>query len=184
MGITKEDLLKFINGLPDDEKSNGDSQPSEDNQQPAGNKANSGDNEPPAQKEDNELKAVQAELARLKALEEQKEKKEEESSEKEKAQAELSELQKRIQHQENKALEASVEASLVKKGFDSEAAKKILPFAKYDSLKTSEGEVDEEKVTEFVDTVTSIALRNPPKSEKKPSSLSPNSQGMGKYIRK
>lgn len=178
MGITKEDLLNFINELPDDDK------PDEDNQSPQGGESNGGSNEPPAQKQEEELKAVQAELARLKALEEEKEKKEKESSEKEKAQAELSELQKRIQHQENKALEASVEANLVKKGFDSEAAKKILPFAKYDSLKTSEGEVDEEKVTEFVDTVTSIALRNPPKSEKKSSSLNPNSQGMGKYIRK
>lgn len=184
MGITKEDLLKFINGLPDDEGQNGDNQSSKDNQQPAGNQANGGNNEPPAKKEDDELKAAQAELARLKALEEENEQKKKESDEKEKAQAELSELQKRIKQQENKALEASVEANLVKKGFDSEAAKKILPFAKYDSLKTSEGEVDEEKVTEFVDTVTSIALRNPPKSEKKPSSLSANSQGMGKYIRK
>lgn len=184
MGITKEDLLKFIEGLPDEENDDGDNQQSSDNQSSSGKQGDGDNNEPPAKQENEELKAVQAELARLKALEEEKEQNKKESDEKEKAQAELSELQKRIQQQEDKALEASVEAHLSKKGFDSEAAKKILPFAKYDSLKTSEGEVDEEKVTEFVDTVTSIALRNPPKSEKKSGSLSANSQGMGKYIRK
>lgn len=129
-----------------------------------------------------ELEAAKAELARLKSKEAEAEARAAESKAEEKRKSELEELNKKIAQQENKAIESAVGNHLSKKDFDPEVASEILKFVKYDSLKKSNGEVDEEKVTQLVDAVTGLSLRNPPKVRRKPQDFSTKSQGMGKYL--
>lgn len=135
---------------------------------------------PPAPEADKEKAELEKRLAELEAkLQEDPAKVED--KDKNKKNAEVEELRKRVREQEDVAVTASIKEGLGKAEIDAESFDVLSEFIEYDKLKGEDGSVDEEKIAKIVDTLTGIALRNPPSGPKK-KAYDPLNQGLGRYL--
>jgi hypothetical protein len=137
---------------------------------------------PPAPEDDGTKAALEARLAELEQkvvdnsqVEPPKEESEGESDE-------VKELRRRIQEQEDIAVTSSIKSGLTEHQIDPEAFDVLSEFIEYGKLKTEDGSADDEKIATIVDTLTSIALRNPPSGSSKKKSYDPLNQGIGHYL--
>lgn len=119
--------------------------------------------------EEAERKAAE-EAAKAKASEEQEEEVEEPKKD-----------DKTIER-ENKFILKTLKADLTSNGIDGDLVDSIGEFIAYDTLKNDEGEANDELVEKFVETLSSIALRQPPKGGKKRDILNSDKEGLGKYL--
>lgn len=83
---------------------------------------------------------------------------------------------------ENKFILKTLKADLTSNGIDGDLVDSIGEFIAYDTLKNDEGEANDELVEKFVETLSSIALRQPPKGGKKRDILNSDKEGLGKYL--
>lgn len=128
-----------------------------------------------AEKKAAEAKAA-AEEAERKAAEEAAKKADEEE------QVEESKKDDKTIERENKFILKTLKADLTSSGIDGDLVDSIGEFIAYDTLKDDEGEANDELVEKFVETLSSIALRQPPKSGKKRDILNSDKEGLGKYL--
>lgn len=68
---------------------------------------------------------------------------------------------------ENKHIARTVSTELKSSGVDDSSVEEILAFVDYGTLKSEEGEADDEKIASFVDLLSSVAKRVPPKGARK-----------------
>lgn len=156
--INMDQLLEAVNGLIGDE-----SESKETNT-----------------KEEERRKAQEvAEEAERKA--EAKRKAEEEEKAKEKAEKEKKDAEEKQAKQEQRVIDSKLEAGFAQSGFDKQAREVLSEFVNYGSLKNDDGEADEEKIDKFIDAVSSVALRKPPRSKGKKIDHD-NMGGIGKYL--
>lgn len=120
-----------------------------------------------------------AEEAERKA--EAKRKAEEEEKAKEKAEKEKKNAEEKQAKQEQRVIDSKLEAGFAQSGFDKQAREVLSEFVNYGSLKNDDGEADEEKIDKFIDAVSSVALRKPPRSKGKKIDHD-NMGGIGKYL--
>lgn len=120
-----------------------------------------------------------AEEAERKA--EAKRKAEEEEKAKEKAEKEKKDAEEKQAKQEQRVIDSKLEAGFAQSGFDKQAREVLSEFVNYGSLKNDDGEADEEKINKFIDAVSSVALRKPPRSKGKKIDHD-NMGGIGKYL--
>lgn len=155
--IDINDLLKVINVLS----------PSEEQEQEQ-NKDPKGDDPKPKPKTEEEIRAeVIAELEAAKKSEEEdlkEDPKEEEPKE----------------DREVKHIERAIKTGLKDADVDDSVAKQLSSFVNYATLKNEEGEADDEKINSFVELVSSVARRVPPKGA--PKSGASDDGGFGKYL--
>jgi len=131
-------------------------------------------------KEEERRKAQEvAEEAERKA--EAKRKAEEEEKAKEKAEKEKKDAEEKQAKQEQRVIDSKLEAGFAQSGFDKQAREVLSEFINYGSLKNDDGEADEEKIDKFIDAVSSVALRKPPRSKGKKIDHD-NMGGIGKYL--
>lgn len=131
-------------------------------------------------KEEERRKAQEvAEEAERKA--EAKRKAEEEEKAKEKAEKEKKDAEEKQAKQEQRVIDSKLEAGFAQSGFDKQAREVLSEFVNYGSLKNDDGEADEEKIDKFIDAVSSVALRKPPRSKGKKIDHD-NMGGIGKYL--
>ena len=126
-----------------------------------------------------EKKAAAEEAAR-KAAEEATKKTEEEPKKEE----EIEEPKKddKTIERENKFILKNLKADLTSNGIDGDLVDSIGEFIAYDTLKDDNGEANDELVEKLVETLSSIALRQPPKGGKKRDILNSDKEGLGKYL--
>ena len=131
-------------------------------------------------KEEERRKAQEvAEEAERKA--EAKRKAEEEEKAKEKAEKEKKDAEEKQAKKEQRVIDSKLEAGFAQSGFDKQAREVLSEFVNYGSLKNDDGEADEEKIDKFIDAVSSVALRKPPRSKGKKIDHD-NMGGIGKYL--
>lgn len=152
--IDINDLLKVINVLS----------PSEEQEQEQEKK----DDPKPKPKTEEEIRAeVIAEYEAAKKSEEEDSKedpKEEEPKE----------------DREAKHIDRAIKTGLKDADVDDSVAKQLSSFVNYATLKNEEGEADDEKINSFVELVSSVARRVPPKGA--PKSGASDDGGFGKYL--
>lgn len=150
--IDINDLLKVINVLS----------PSEEQEQEQEKK------DDPKPKTEEEIRAeILAELEAAKKSEEEdpkEEPKEEEPKE----------------DREAKHIDRAIKTGLKDADVDDSVAKQLSSFVNYATLKNEEGEADDEKINSFVELVSSVARRVPPKGA--PKSGASDDGGFGKYL--
>ena len=84
---------------------------------------------------------------------------------------------------ERKLIFATAKAELANKGISADLVNSIEEFIAYDRLTGDNGEADDEKLKTFVDTLSGIALRKPPKGgSSERDILNPSKGGLGKYL--
>lgn len=83
---------------------------------------------------------------------------------------------------ENTFILKTLKADLTSSGIDGDLVDSIGEFIAYDTLKDDEGEANDELIEKFVETLSSIALRQPPKGGKKRDILNSDKEGLGKYL--
>ncbi|ATW58615.1 hypothetical protein SEA_DARWIN_18 [Corynebacterium phage Darwin] len=83
---------------------------------------------------------------------------------------------------ENKFILKNLKADLNSNGIDGDLVDSIGEFIAYDTLKDDKGEANDELVEKLVETLSSIALRQPPKGGKKRDILNSDKEGLGKYL--
>lgn len=84
---------------------------------------------------------------------------------------------------ERKLIFATTKAELANKGISTDLVDSIEEFIAYDRLTGDNGEADDEKLKTFVDTLSGIALRKPPKGgSSERDILNPSKGGLGKYL--
>ena len=155
--INMDQLLEAVNGLIGDENES--------------KEANT--------KEERRKAQEVAEEAERKA--EAKRKAEEEEKAKEKAEKEKKDAEEKQAKQEQRVIDSKLEAGFAQSGFDKQAREVLSEFVNYGSLKNDDGEADEEKIDKFIDAVSSVALRKPPRSKGKKIDHD-NMGGIGKYL--
>lgn len=74
----------------------------------------------------------------------------------------------------------SVKSGLKAADVDGDMVKSLLEFVNYDTLKGEEGEADDEKIESFVELVSGVARRVPPKAPRHGSAE--DDGGLGKYL--
>lgn len=157
--IDINDLLKVINVLSPSE---------EQEEEQENNKDPKGDDPKPKPKTEEEIRAeVIAELEAAKKSEEEDPKedpKEEEPKE----------------DREAKHIDRAIKTGLKDADVDDSVAKQLSSFVNYATLKNEEGEADDEKINSFVELVSSVARRVPPKGA--PKSGASDDGGFGKYL--
>lgn len=158
--INMDQLLEAVNGLIGDE-----------NEEGSNKEANT--------KEERRKAQEVAEEAERKA--EAKRKAEEEEKAKEKAEKEKKDAEEKQAKQEQRVIDSKLEAGFAQSGFDKQAREVLSEFVNYGSLKNDDGEADEEKIDKFIDAVSSVALRKPPRSKGKKIDHD-NMGGIGKYL--
>lgn len=146
-----------------------------------------GNEETPKQKTEAEIRAeVEAELmekarasaeaaAKVKADTEENKKGEEENSE---GNSDDETLSKQVRE----SIDDKVKLGFSGKNIDFENFQEINKFLDYGTLKGEDGLADGEKINDFVDSIASIALRQPPKSKDK-QTFDPSAQGLAKYLK-
>ena len=142
--INMDQLLEAVNGLI-----------GEENEEGSNKEANT--------KEERRKAQEVAEEAERKA--EAKRKAEEEEKAKEKAEKEKKDAEEKQAKQEQRVIDSKLEAGFAQSGFDKQAREVLSEFVNYGSLKNDDGEADEEKIDKFIDAVSSVALRKPPRSK-------------------
>lgn len=158
--INMDQLLEAVNGLI-----------GEENEEGSNKEANT--------KEERRKAQEVAEEAERKA--EAKRKAEEEEKAKEKAEKEKKDAEEKQAKQEKRVIDSKLEAGFAQSGFDKQAREVLSEFVNYGSLKNDDGEADEEKIDKFIDAVSSVALRKPPRSKGKKIDHD-NMGGIGKYL--
>lgn len=158
--INMDQLLEAVNGLIGEENEGGSNK-----------EANT--------KEERRKAQEVAEEAERKA--EAKRKAEEEEKAKEKAEKEKKDAEEKQAKQEQRVIDSKLEAGFAQSGFDKQAREVLSEFVNYGSLKNDDGEADEEKIDKFIDAVSSVALRKPPRSKGKKIDHD-NMGGIGKYL--
>lgn len=158
--INMDQLLEAVNGLI-----------GEENEEGSNKEANT--------KEERRKAQEVAEEAERKA--EAKRKAEEEEKAKEKAEKEKKDAEEKQAKQEQRVIDSKLEAGFAQSGFDKQAREVLSEFVNYGSLKNDDGEADEEKIDKFIDAVSSVALRKPPRSKGKKVDHD-NMGGIGKYL--
>ena len=125
-----------------------------------------------------------AEEAAHKAAEEAAKKVEEEQKKEEEPKDEDEEPKKddKTIERENKFILKNLKADLTSNGIDGDLVDSIGEFIAYDTLKDDNGEANDELVEKLVETLSSIALRQPPKGGKKRDILNSDKEGLGKYL--
>lgn len=84
---------------------------------------------------------------------------------------------------ERKLIFATTKAELANKGISTDLVDSIEEFIAYDRLTGDNGEADDEKLKTFVDTLSGIALRKPPRGgSSERDILNPSKGGLGKYL--
>jgi hypothetical protein len=84
---------------------------------------------------------------------------------------------------ERKLIFATAKAELANKGISTDLVDSIEEFIAYDRLTGDNGEADDEKLKTFVDTLSGIALRKPPRGgSSERDILNPSKGGLGKYL--
>ena len=84
---------------------------------------------------------------------------------------------------ERKLIFATAKAELANKGISTDLVDSIEEFIAYDRLTGDNGEADDEKLKTFVDTLSGIALRKPPRGgSSERDILNPSKGGRGKYL--
>lgn len=143
--------------------------------------------ETPKQKTEAEIRAeVEAELmekakaaaeaaAKAKADAEENKKDEEENPE---GNSDDETLSKQVRE----SIDDKVKLGFSGKNIDFENFQEINKFLDYGTLKGEDGLADGEKINDFVDSIASIALRQPPKSKDK-QTFDPSAQGLAKYLK-
>lgn len=131
-----------------------------------------------AEKKAAEAKAA-AEEAERKAAEEAAKAK---ASEEQEGEVEEPKKDDKTIERENKFILKTLKADLTSNGIDGDLVDSIGEFIAYDTLKNDEGEANDELVEKFVETLSSIALRQPPKGGKKRDILNSDKEGLGKYL--
>ena len=81
---------------------------------------------------------------------------------------------------EAKHIERAIKTGLKDADVDDSVAKQLSSFVNYATLKNEEGEADDEKINSFVELVSSVARRVPPKGA--PKSGASDDGGFGKYL--
>ena len=155
--IDINDLLKVINVLS----------PSEEQEQEQEKK----DDPKPKPKTEEEIRAEV--LAELEAA-----KKSKEEDPQEDPQEDPKEDPK--EDREVKHIERAIKTGLKDADVDDSVAKQLSSFVNYATLKNEEGEADDEKINSFVELVSSVARRVPPKGA--PKSGASDDGGFGKYL--
>lgn len=84
--------------------------------------------------------------------------------------------------QVRESINDKVKLALNSKNIDSENFGEISKFLEYGTLRGEDGLADGEKINDFVDTLASVALRQPPKS-KGNKTFDPSAQGLAKYLK-
>ena len=84
--------------------------------------------------------------------------------------------------QVRESINDKVKLALNSKNIDSENFGEISKFLEYGTLRGEDGLADGEKINDFVDTLASVALRQPPKS-KDNKTFDPSAQGLAKYLK-
>ena len=118
-----------------------------------------------------ELKAEQA----GKANESKESPKEEEDDEEE-----VNDEDKSDDERERRHITRSIKSGLKAADVDGDMVKSLLEFVNYDTLKGEEGEADDEKIESFVELVSGVARRVPPKTPRHGSAE--DDGGLGKYL--
>ena len=155
--IDINDLLKVINVLS----------PSEEQEQEQEKK----DDPKPKPKTEEEIRAEV--LAELEAA-----KKSKEEDPQEDPQEDPKEDPK--EDREAKHIDRAIKTGLKDADVDDSVAKQLSSFVNYATLKNEEGEADDEKINSFVELVSSVARRVPPKGA--PKSGASDDGGFGKYL--
>lgn len=152
--IDINDLLKVINVLS----------PSEEQEQ---EQENNSKEEKPKPKTEEEIRAeVIAELEAAKSSQEDSKEDPKEEDPKE--------------DREAKHIDRAIKTGLKDADVDDSVAKQLSSFVNYATLKNEEGEADDEKINSFVELVSSVARRVPPKGA--PKSGASDDGGFGKYL--
>lgn len=152
--IDINDLLKVINVLS----------PSEEQEQ---EQENNSKEEKPKPKTEEEIRAeVIAELEAAKKSKEEDPQEDPQEDPKE--------------DREVKHIERAIKTGLKDADVDDSVAKQLSSFVNYATLKNEEGEADDEKINSFVELVSSVARRVPPKGA--PKSGASDDGGFGKYL--
>ena len=149
--IDINDLLKVINVLSPSEEENQEQEKKDD----------------PKPKTEEEIRAeVIAELEAAKKSKEEDSKEDPKEDPKE--------------DREVKHIERAIKTGLKDADVDDSVAKQLSSFVNYATLKNEEGEADDEKINSFVELVSSVARRVPPKGA--PKSGASDDGGFGKYL--
>ena len=140
------------------------------------------DNEDPKSKTEAEIRAeVEAELiekAKAAAKAAAKAEAEKENDDDDDDNSEDDTLTKQVRE----SINDKVKLALNSKNIDSENFGEISKFLEYGTLRGEDGLADGEKINDFVDTLASVALRQPPKS-KDNKTFDPSAQGLAKYLK-
>ena len=152
---TEEQLMNVIKILSNSNSDNGDEAAAEE----------------AAKKAAEEAARKAAEEAAKKAAEEEPKKEDEEPKKDDKT-----------IERENKFILKNLKADLTANGIDGDLVDSIGEFIAYDTLKDDNGEANDELVEKLVETLSSIALRQPPKGGKKRDILNSDKEGLGKYL--
>lgn len=156
--IDINDLLKVINVLS----------PSEEQEQ---EQENNSKEEKPKPKTEEEIRAeVIAELEAAKSSKEEDPKEDPQEDPKEDPK----------EDREVKHIDRAIKTGLKAADVDDSVAKQLSSFVNYATLKNEEGEADDEKINSFVELVSSVARRVPPKGA--PKSGASDDGGFGKYL--
>lgn len=155
--IDINDLLKVINVLS----------PSEEQEEEQNNDPKGGDPKPKPKTEEEIRAEVIAEYEAAKKSEEEDPK--EDSKEEEPK-----------EDREAKHIDRAIKTGLKDADVDDSVAKQLSSFVNYATLKNEEGEADDEKINSFVELVSSVARRVPPKGA--PKSGASDDGGFGKYL--
>lgn len=131
--------------------------------------------EDPKPKTEEELRAEI--LAELKA---EQAKNEDSSKEEEDGEEEVNDEDKSDDERENRHITRSIKSGLKAADVDGDMVKSLLEFVNYDTLKGEEGEADDEKIESFVELVSGVARRVPPKAPRHGSAE--DDGGLGKYL--
>lgn len=139
-----------------------------------------GNNEEPKQKTEAEIRAeVEAELIeKAKAAAKAEAEKEKDDDSEEDDNSDDDALAKQVRE----SINDKVKLALNSKNIDSENFEEISKFLEYGTLRGEDGLADGEKINDFVDTLASVALRQPPKS-KDNKTFDPSAQGLAKYLK-
>ena len=131
--------------------------------------------EDPKPKTEEEIRAEI--LAELKA----EQAKNEDHSEEEEDDEEVNDKEdKSDDERERRHITRSIKSGLKAADVDSDMVKSLLEFVNYDTLKGEEGEADDEKIESFVELVSGVAHRVPPKAPRHGSAE--DDGGLGKYL--
>lgn len=123
-----------------------------------------------------------AEEAAHKAAEEAAKKVEEEPKKEDEDEDEEPKKDDKTIERENKFILKNLKADLTSNGIDGDLVDSIGEFIAYDTLKDDNGEANDELVEKLVETLSSIALRQPPKGGKKRDILNSDKEGLRKYL--